>query len=77
MTTHKSTAASVLTRLSNFAVLVTACALWLGLLSSLGRERFSWRAISSPAELDREGVSQTHLLQQARQRRPLCGVGTA
>ena len=29
------------------------------------------------AELDRAGVSQTHLLQQARQRRPFRGVGTA
>ena len=30
-----------------------------------------------PAELGRAGVSQTHLLQQARQRRALCGLGTA
>jgi hypothetical protein len=29
------------------------------------------------AELDRAGVSQTHLLQQARQRRPFRSVGTA
>jgi epoxide hydrolase-like protein len=36
MTAHKSTAASVLSRRSNFAVLVTACAVWLGLLISLG-----------------------------------------
>ncbi len=40
-------------------------------------ERLSGRALSGPAELDREGVSQAHLLQQARQRRPLRGVGTA
>ena len=26
-----------------------------------GRERLSWRAVSSPAELDRAGLSQTHL----------------
>jgi len=31
----------------------------------------------SPSELDRAGVSQTHLLQQGRERRALCGVGTA
>ena len=31
----------------------------------------------SPAELDRAGVSQTHPLQQARQRRPLRGLGAA
>jgi pimeloyl-ACP methyl ester carboxylesterase len=31
----------------------------------------------APAELGRAGVSQTHPLQQARQRRTLCGLGTA
>lgn len=36
MTTHKSTAAFVLTRRRNFAALVTAYALWLGVMSSLG-----------------------------------------
>ena len=41
------------------------------------RERLSWRAVSSPAELDGAGVSQTHLLQQGRQGRPLRGLGTA
>jgi hypothetical protein len=41
------------------------------------RQRLSWRAMSSPAELDRAGVSQAHLLQQARQGRPLRGAGTA
>ena len=40
-------------------------------------ERLPRRTLSSPAELGREGVSQTHPLQQARQRRALCGLGTA
>src|SRR5439155_7737769 len=40
-------------------------------------ERLCGRALSSPAELDRAGVSQARLLQEARQRRPLRGVGTA
>jgi hypothetical protein len=31
----------------------------------------------APPELDRAGVSQTDPLQQARQRRPLRGLGTA
>ena len=31
----------------------------------------------APQELDGEGVSEAHLLQQARQRRTLCGLGTA
>ena len=39
------------------------------------RERLSGGALSGPAELDGEGVSQAHLLQQARQRRPLRGLG--
>jgi hypothetical protein len=30
----------------------------------------------SSAQLGRAGISQTHPLQQARQRRPLCGLGT-
>jgi hypothetical protein len=42
-----------------------------------GRERFSRRALSGPAELGRAGVSQTHLLQPARQRRALCSLGAA
>ena len=41
------------------------------------RERLSRRDLSGAAELGRTGVSQAHLLQQARQRRPLCGLGTA
>ena len=40
-------------------------------------ERLSGRALSSPAELDGAGVSQTHPLQQARKRRPLRGLGAA
>ena len=40
-------------------------------------ERVSRRAISSAAELDRASVSEAHLLQRARQGRPLRGVGTA
>src|SRR5262249_5768436 len=36
------------------------------------RERLSWRALSSPAELDRAGVLQTHPFHQARQRLALC-----
>jgi hypothetical protein len=42
-----------------------------------GHHRLSGRDLCSPSELDRAGVSQTHPLQQARQRRPLCGLGTA
>ena len=41
------------------------------------REHLSRRDLSSAAELGRAGVSETHPLQQARQRRALCGVGTA
>ena len=41
------------------------------------RERLPRRALSSSAELGGAGVSQTHPLQQARQRRALCGLGTA
>ena len=41
------------------------------------RERLSRRALSSSAELGGAGVSQTDPLQQARQRRALCGLGTA
>ena len=48
-----------------------------GVSDSGGRERLSWRAVSSPAELDRARVSQAHLLQQARQGRPLRSVGRA
>src|SRR5829696_569555 len=33
--------------------------------------------LSGTAKLGRVGVSQTHPLQQARQRRALCGLGTA
>jgi mono/diheme cytochrome c family protein len=40
-------------------------------------ERLSRRELSSPAKLDRAGVSQTHLLQPSRQRRTLRGLGTA
>ena len=36
ITTHKSTAAFVLTSRSNAAALVTACAVWLGVMSLLG-----------------------------------------
>jgi hypothetical protein len=38
---------------------------------------FSRRAVSSAAELDREGVRQPHLLQRGRQRRPLRRLGAA
>ena len=41
------------------------------------RERLSRRDLSGPAELGGEGVSQAHPLQQARQGRPLRGLGTA
>ena len=41
------------------------------------RERLSRRDLCSSAKLDRAGVSQAHPLQQARQGRALCGVGTA
>ena len=41
------------------------------------RERLSGRDLCSSAELGGAGVSQTHPLQQARQRRALCGLGTA
>ena len=42
-----------------------------------GRERLSRRELPGPAQLDRAGVSQPHLLQPARPRRPLRGLGTA
>ena len=42
-----------------------------------GCEHLSWRALSSPAELGRAGVSQTDPLQQGCERRALCGLGTA
>ena len=42
-----------------------------------GRERLSGRALSSPAELGGEGLSQADPLQQAGQGRPLRGLGTA
>ena len=41
------------------------------------RERFSGRALYGIAELGGESVSQAHLLQQTRQRRPLRCVGAA
>ena len=41
------------------------------------RERLSRRDLRGPAELGGAGVSQAHPLQQARQRRPLRGVGAA
>ena len=41
------------------------------------RERFPRRALSMPAKLGRAGVSETHLLQQARQRRTLRRLRTA
>ena len=41
------------------------------------RERLSGRALCGSAELGGAGVSQTHPLQQARQGRPLRGLGTA
>ncbi len=41
------------------------------------RERLPRRALSCSAELGGAGVSQTHSLQQARQGRALCGLGTA
>ena len=41
-------------------------------------QRLSRRALSGPAELGRTGLpQQSHLLQRARPRRPLRGVGTA
>ena len=40
------------------------------------RERVFWGELSSPAELDRAGVSQTYPLQQRRQSGALCGLGT-
>src|SRR5262249_3439893 len=40
------------------------------------RERFPRRDLCCPAELDRADVPQAHLLQQARKRRSLRGVGT-
>ena len=42
-----------------------------------GRDDLSWRAIPSPAELDRTGLSQADLLQRGRQGRPLRGLGAA
>ena len=41
------------------------------------RERLPRRALSCAAELGGAGVSQTDLLQQARQGRALCGLGAA
>ena len=41
------------------------------------RERLPGRALSGAAELGGAGVSQAHPLQQARQGRPLRGLGTA
>ena len=41
------------------------------------RERLSRTRSMQPPQLGGEGVSQTHPLQQARQRRPLRGLGTA
>ena len=41
------------------------------------RERFSRRTLSCSTKLDGAGVSQADPLQQAQQRRALCGVGTA
>src|SRR6202030_3077038 len=41
------------------------------------RERLSGRTLSRPAKLGGAGVSQTDPLQQAQQRRALCGLGTA
>src|SRR6267154_1718998 len=41
------------------------------------RKRLSGRDRSVPAQLGGAGVSQTDPLQQARQRRALCGLGTA
>jgi hypothetical protein len=41
------------------------------------RERLSRRAVPGSAKLGRAGVSQIDPLQQARQRRTLCGLGTA
>ena len=41
------------------------------------RERLSRRALPGPAELGGAGVSQAHPLQQARQGRPLRGLGAA
>ncbi len=42
-----------------------------------GGERLSGRALHGPAELDREGLSQAHLLQPASQGRALRRLGTA
>ena len=41
------------------------------------RERLSRRELPGPAQLDTAGVPQPHLLQPARRRRPLRGLGTA
>ena len=41
------------------------------------RERLPRRDLCGAEELGREGLSQAHPLQQARQRRPLRGLGTA
>ena len=41
------------------------------------RQRVSARDLYGAAELVGEGLSQTGLLQEARRRRPLCGLGTA
>jgi hypothetical protein len=41
------------------------------------RERLPRRNLCGPEKLSRAGLSQTHPLQQARQRRPLRSLGTA
>src|SRR5204863_9246378 len=41
------------------------------------RDGVTGRALSSAEELDRERVSQAHLLQQGRKGWPLCRVGAA
>ena len=48
-----------------------------GRLHPGGGKRLPGRSLSGPSKLGGAGVSTTHLLQQARQRRALCGLGTA
>src|SRR5215207_3004989 len=48
-----------------------------GRLHSGSGERLSGRSLSGAAELGRGGLSQPHLLQQARKRRALRGMGAA
>ena len=48
-----------------------------GVRDSGRRERLPRRDLCRPAELGRAGVPEADPLQQARQRRALCGVGTA